>query len=128
MGCNGIACVFMHTRRLSRTEDTCNYVTILQCLQRVTSSPHITASLLATPGWASTITAALQSASEAVAMEAARLLTRLWAPTMPRSGRIAGLLLAAMMLTSVLVAACVWCVCAPVRLCTHTMRVGVFDR
>lgn len=79
-----ISCLFSSTSIC--TEETCNYVTILQCLQRVTSSPHITASLLATPGWASTVTAALQSGSEAVSMEAARLLTRLWAPTMPRTG------------------------------------------
>lgn len=62
-------------------------VAVLQCLQRLTSSRFASADLVVTPNYAARIFAALLCGDDAVATEAARLLTRLWAPAAARTGR-----------------------------------------
>ena len=62
-------------------------VAILQCLQRLTSSRFASADLVVTSSYAARIFAALLCGDDAVATEAARLLTRLWAPAAARTGR-----------------------------------------
>ena len=62
-------------------------VAVLQCLQRLSSSRFASAELVVAPSYASRIFAALVCGEDAVATEAARLLTRLWAPAAVRTGR-----------------------------------------
>ena len=62
-------------------------VAVLQCLQRLTSSRFASADMVISPSYAARVFSALTCGDDAVAAEAARLLTRLWAPAAGRVGR-----------------------------------------
>lgn len=61
-------------------------IAVLQCLQRLSASPVITPTLLCTPDGIARIFSALLCGHDHVATEAARFLTRLWAPSPSRMG------------------------------------------
>ena len=72
---------------LSHSQAAVQMVAVLQCLQRLTSSRFASADMVISPSYASRIFSALTCGDDAVAAEAARLLTRLWAPAAGRVGR-----------------------------------------
>lgn len=61
-------------------------VTVLHCLQRLSAQPLLAEAIVSAPGAVGRLFAALSCGHEHVAMEAARTLTRLWAPAAARVG------------------------------------------
>ncbi|KAK9822709.1 hypothetical protein WJX81_005943 [Elliptochloris bilobata] len=62
-------------------------IALLQCLQRLATAGAAASSIVATPGSLARVFAALACGHDGVAGEAARLLTRLWAPAAARTGQ-----------------------------------------
>jgi hypothetical protein len=63
-------------------------ILVLHCLQRLASAPAIAAQIVGVAGGAGRIFVTLLSVHEHVALEAARLLVRLFAPAAARAGEV----------------------------------------
>eukprot|EP00873_Tetraselmis_striata_P041875 jgi/Tetstr1/462139/TSEL_007205.t2 len=66
--------------------EACRIVLVIQCLQRLVSSPSVAASILGVPGCLPRLFVALAHGSEHPSAEVLRLMVRLWAPAATRAG------------------------------------------